>query len=98
MRELSMSRQFDYAIFDKIIVENNADDENRLPLFCPICDLVMNRPGDITSFENFSCCSECSMIWAESRREEWSNGWRPSKEDVEKEVQIRKRAPLSIQF
>jgi len=88
----------DYTGFDKIIVKDSTEGESRFPLFCPICDLVMNKQADIVAFEKYLCCSACSVCWAEARRQAWSQGWRPKKEDVEKEVQIRKRASLSIQF
>ena len=51
--------------------------------FCSICDFAMLTQSDFDFFKQFQCCSFCAMKFAESRKEEWKSGWRPSAEDVE---------------
>ncbi len=53
------------------------------PSFCPVCNFVMSSHDDFEYFEKFSCCSFCAMKFAQSRKKEWSEGWRPEKQEIE---------------
>lgn len=52
------------------------------PLFCPICDGIMNSNYDDDSFVQFKCCDNCASYWAYPNKEKWKEGWRPSVEEV----------------
>ena len=70
--------------------------ENFTPIFCPICDLPMLTADDSASYAEFSCCEECKLRWAESRREEWKHGWRPVESDLKDYVDQRRNSRSSI--
>ena len=62
-------------------------------MFCQLCDFIMSSSSDFESFEKFGVCSECSMKFAEQRKDEWASGWRPTdtelyqhKKDISKRV------------
>ena len=52
--------------------------------FCPICEFIMNKLEDPEFYQEFGCCSECGMTFAQPMRYKWEKGWRPSKDDVDK--------------
>ncbi len=68
---------------NRLIVINNREDPG-VPLFCPICEFVMSTSDDFDFYQEFSCCEECGVRFAQSRREEWHAGWRPSKDQIKK--------------
>jgi hypothetical protein len=53
-----------------------------IPLFCPVCQQAMSSPLDPGQFLLHKCCDDCAVNFAEIRREEWKDGWRPSVEDA----------------
>ena len=55
---------------------------NKIPLFCPMCDLMMGTDSDTEFFIEYGVCKECSIRFAEPRKNEWSNGWRPSEKEI----------------
>jgi hypothetical protein len=52
------------------------------PLFCPICENIMNTSYDDESWNKFECCDECSNHWVYPDMKRWKSGWRPSGEEV----------------
>ena len=62
----------------------NLEDNNRVPAWCPICERVMKGSYSTNSFYNFGCCHDCYIEFVEDRVERWNDGWRPSKEDLER--------------
>lgn len=52
------------------------------PLFCPLCDALMNGIYDTDAWEKFQCCDSCASRWAYQNKEEWQKGWRPSAEQI----------------
>lgn len=67
-----------------------------IPISCPVCETLLRSKDDEEAFESFSCCHRCSMAWASARRESWKEGWRPSTEDIKKELSMRQL--LNIKF
>lgn len=53
----------------------------RVPVWCPICDLVMK--GDSKSYYDWGCCNLCFIQFVEERERRWVDGWRPTEEEVE---------------
>ena len=65
---------------------------NKKSLFCTVCKFILKNFSDLDSFENFECCHECYLKWAESRKDEWKNaGWRPPRDEIAKEIEIRNK-------
>lgn len=59
------------------------------PLFCPICESIMNGIYDESTWENFDCCDECAGLWVYPNKEKWEKGWRPSQEQVKLHLEKR---------
>jgi hypothetical protein len=55
----------------------------RVPAFCPVCDLLMMGKSTY-SFYNYGCCIDCQIFYIEGREKRWQDGWRPSKEEVQR--------------
>jgi hypothetical protein len=47
--------------------------------YCNLCKYPLVTNKDFDSDLEFGCCDDCFTQFAESRKEEWKNGWRPSK-------------------
>lgn len=69
-----------------------------VPLFCPICDLMMRTDDDSRRWRENQCCHKCSMKWVDPARERWANGWRPSREEVQDEVAYRTSLPIGVKL
>ncbi len=69
-----------------------------VPLFCPICDLMMRTNEDTQKWREHKCCSKCSMKWAEPDRERWASGWRPTHEEVKADVELRLAIPIGVKL
>jgi len=62
-----------------------------------VCYFAMSSQSDFEFFNEFSCCSFCAMKFAESRKKEWKEGWRPSHEEVEEfKKLLRLQSPVFI--
>ncbi|MAG25306.1 hypothetical protein CMI47_06970 [Candidatus Pacearchaeota archaeon] len=68
------------------------------PLFCPVCDFVMNNASDDNYFSKYECCTDCAIRWAESNSNKWISGWRPTKKEILAEIKKRKLSPPSFQI
>lgn len=68
------------------------------PLFCPVCNFVMNSASDVEAFEIAKCCDECYIKWAQARKKDWEEGWRPAKEEIEIEKEIRRKMNVKFHF
>jgi len=47
--------------------------------YCKICKYPLLTNQDFDHDDEYQCCYDCFTQFAESRKEEWKNGWRPSK-------------------
>lgn len=77
-----------------VIVPEGA--EPPIPLACPVCERLYRSRDDEASHREFECCNLCALQWAHSRRKEWQEGWRPSRDQVE--IAVKQRPPLHIAF
>ncbi len=59
--------------------------------YCNICQYPLITPEDFEKDIEYECCNECYLQFAESRREDWKNGWRPKKADVNSYISIRRK-------
>ena len=64
--------------------------------FCDICDFPLLSMLDFNSSREYDCCNECYLTFAEARREEWKEGWRPEESAVEEYIYLRKKANVGI--
>ena len=71
-----------------VILKNSLD--KNICSFCPVCDFMISTESDVFSFHKYECCHFCSLKWAESRKESWNSGWRPSQDDIDKIKEERK--------
>lgn len=59
-------------------------DKYRVPSFCPVCGNLMRENKCIDTYYRYGCCADCEIAFVDDREEEWKNGWRPSKEEINK--------------
>lgn len=57
---------------------------NKVPLFCPLCKIVMSSNDDYIYYTKYTACKDCSIMYAEPQQLKWKEGWRPSKEEIKK--------------
>ena len=72
----------------KIKVIGDIKKEN---FYCLVCNFPLVTKKDFDANELYECCNECFLQFAESRRKEWKNGWRPNKTDVRSYISIRRK-------
>ena len=66
------------------------EDQKDEDFFCPICSFPLKTYEDFFTYKDYHCCNECYLTFAEARRKEWKEGWRPNKTDVEEYIYNRK--------
>ena len=59
---------------------------NRIPLFCPLCKMVMSSNDDYIYYKKYTACSHCSIKYAEGNKQKWFSGWRPTKEEIKNDI------------
>lgn len=72
-----------------IVPESNKKDEEKMPLFCEVCEIVFSKQDDEKTFKLFKCCSSCADEWAYSNKDKWKNGWRPGDDQIKKLIEKR---------
>tara|TARA_B100001113_G_C20758028_1_gene469635 strand:+ start:291 stop:560 length:270 start_codon:yes stop_codon:yes gene_type:complete len=77
-----MSITHDVKIIDKINLKES--------FFCNICGFPLRLKEDFSYNQEYSCCNECYLTFAESRRKDWKDGWRPDQREVEEYIYNRK--------
>lgn len=56
--------------------------EKGQPIFCPLCEAIMNGAYDTEAWEKFECCDSCAGTWVYPDKEKWKMGWRPTAEQI----------------
>ncbi len=59
--------------------------------YCEVCEFPLLTSEDFEKDNNYDCCHECYLQFAESRREAWKNGWRPKKSVVNSYISIKRK-------
>ena len=59
--------------------------------YCEVCQYPLLSAQDFEKDSEYECCYECYLQFAESRRDEWKNGWRPKKSVVNSYISIRRK-------
>jgi len=74
------------------------EDNDKIPLFCSVCDECMTSGYDDSYYRTYTCCYECATAWAERDREAWEAGYRPADEEIANELKIRRARFRSFSF
>ena len=69
---------------------------SNVPASCPVCTFLLRDRDDAFSFIKYSCCSDCSLQWAQPNRQKWHEGWRPSKADIDLFIKKKKQVPSCL--
>ena len=74
---------------------------NKIPIFCPMCDIMMGTGQDTEFFLTYGVCKDCSIMFAEPRKKKWKEGWRPSEKEIKEylalpEYQIQIKLPEDL--
>jgi len=67
-----------------------------VPVSCPLCRFLLKDRSDVFSFIKYECCSDCSLQWAQSNKQKWKLGWRPSKIDIDMFIKKKKQVPSCL--
>jgi hypothetical protein len=70
-----------------VFLDETLEDDN---FFCELCSFPLKTIEDFTSHRNNSCCQECFVSFAEARKEDWKEGWRPDKTSLEAYIYLRR--------
>jgi len=81
-----------------IIITRPKEDREYVSLTCPVCEESMIKFEDDVYFKKFRCCFLCGLEWADTNREKWESGWRPSKSKIKKSLKIRNSSSRSFSF
>ena len=69
------------------------------PLDCPVCGYFMLTDSDTQFWNDYQCCHECGVMWAEGpNKEKWKKGWRPEAEVIKLEVERRSKIVPRLKF
>jgi len=63
----------------ELVIDKNF---KKIPIACPVCDILIVGITDHQVFREFECCEACKTQWAWPNKNEWSAGWRPSAKTV----------------
>ena len=53
---------------------------------CQVCGFIIRGLEDVTSVNNYGCCTDCEDYYYWPNKSRWEDGWRPKKEDVQKKL------------
>jgi hypothetical protein len=81
---------------DKFYIIQPMDFKSDVPTFCPTCRFLLRDRSDVFSFLKYTCCSDCSLEWAQPNRQKWTEGWRPSKTDIDVFIKKKKQVPSCL--
>lgn len=92
--QLSKGRKIKQLKNYSIIIPESS--QNRVPLECPVCGILMSSFDDVMSYYEHECCSRCDNEWAFSNHKKWNSGWRPSQKELKKYINERNNIPSFI--
>ena len=75
------------------IVNKKQTKEN---FYCLVCNYPLKYIEDFNKNDQYKCCHECYLNFAEARKKEWLEGWRPSEKNIKSYINLRKEAALNI--
>jgi len=63
-------------------------DHKKQPANCPVCKLAFRHKEDLIEYNNYGCCTDCSLHFYYPNKEKWAQGWRPSRKQIKKAINI----------
>ena len=101
MQKLIMSEKWENYFADRIMhvtptgikLIQSRHSETEMPIQCSVCGFLMRGMEDISSHEEHGCCRDCAYKWAEPNRTKWENGWRPTKNERQKHIDMIMNQP-----
>ena len=66
-----------------------------IPLECDVCRSMMKK-SDIQSYKKYGCCEHCGLMHAQPNSKKWSEGWRPSRREIDRVLKIKQKQPIYI--
>ena len=73
---------------DIIFIDSTKQDD-KVNLWCSVCNYFLIGAEDIASEKKNGCCEECWLTFGQSRKEDWRKGWRPDKDTLKRYKQER---------
>ncbi|HCT51011.1 MAG TPA: hypothetical protein DF712_00990 [Balneola sp.] len=70
--------------------------EEKIGLFCSICDYIISTHSDIQSVSNHGCCHDCFLTFCQARENEWKDGWRPDPETLDRYKAQKRILSISV--
>lgn len=64
------------------VIKPSQTDDEVMPMFCCMCDYIMNSIYDEEAYRKFGCCDSCANHHVYPNMKKWKEGWRPSSEEV----------------
>jgi hypothetical protein len=80
--------------FESFLLIRNLGKKAKNPICCKVCQTMLRGADDIEEHAKLGACKKCCDKWAYVNYKEWNNGWRPSEEDIIKELKDRKSKPV----
>ena len=65
--------------------------EEKDSFFCDLCRFPLQSYDDFKYHREYACCTECYLTYAEARRKDWKDGWRPNQTAFEEYIYNRKQ-------
>tara|TARA_B100000674_G_C37469722_1_gene746435 strand:- start:35 stop:292 length:258 start_codon:yes stop_codon:yes gene_type:complete len=75
----------------KIINKKNKKDN----FFCEVCSFPLINYLDYASEKDYNCCHDCYLKYAESRKKDWKQGWRPDNKTINHNNYIKRKLIIS---
>tara|TARA_B100000287_G_scaffold378001_1_gene380131 strand:+ start:152 stop:424 length:273 start_codon:yes stop_codon:yes gene_type:complete len=72
------------------------EEDIKVNLWCHLCEYILKTSSDIESHEKNGCCHECWLTFGEGRKKEWSSGWRPDSDTLNRYKQQRRIINIDI--
>ena len=64
--------------------------------YCNICLIPRKFIEDFNKNDTYDCCHECFLQFVETRKSDWSAGWRPDEKKIKAYINLRKEIALNI--
>lgn len=97
-KQISEGKKQRFESADLAVVMPTDELDQSVPAFCPVCRFMMRTEEDVRKYEVAKCCHACGMKWADARLIAWNEGWRPSPDEINSEIEFRKSMPLALKL
>jgi len=89
---LTLESEAQTHMFIKIKFSESKEDKDTF--FCKLCKFPLITFLDFEKQENYGCCHNCFLEFAEARKKEWEQGWRPKRKEVDSYIRLRNKVTL----